>query len=422
MDKNKIFTVILIFFVAVTGLAGLEIMARFFEERDRFVVTKEFDPLLGWRLKPGHHEVRPSGKLKSVSLDINNYGLRGDDFPAKAGTEKRLMVLGDSFVFSRHFALDETFTGRLENALNRGGNKQVRVINAGVPGYGSGQELLFMKKLADDYGIVPDSYILVIFPNDILDNLSLSYGNYEPISVKPRFELNESGKAILKHLPENNLEGLQESFRRVEKDNPWKLRSLQFIKLNILDFMAAHPRILKGFLSLGIKLEVPRKPGLLNGWYDDAVVKEGVPLMKGLIREMKEEAQKRGVAFKAVIIPSPVQIYPAVYRRILSQQFPDAPEVKEWIADPMKPQRMLGALCEELNLECLDLYSVLEAHKDKTLYLSRDGHFDRAAHELVAAALAEWLEGKNQMKPEERFNESKLMPSLNTSAHQGAVK
>lgn len=416
MSKNKIFTAILVLLLLLTALAGLEIVARFFEERDRFIVTKEFDPLLGWRLKPGNHYVRPSGKLKAVPLQINRYGLRSEDFPAQDLNERRIMVLGDSFVFSRHFPLTETFTGRLEKILNKSKpGRYIRVINAGVPGYGSGQELLFMKKLAEDNGIVPESYILVIFPNDILDNLSLSYGSYEPLSVKPRFELDSSGKAVLKHLPENNLDSLIESFRRVETDNPWKLRSVQFIRMNIVDFLASRPLILRALMAVGIKLEVPRKPGLLNGWYDERVVNEGVPLMRGLIREMKEEAEKRGASFKVLIIPSPVQIYPLVYKKILSHQFPDAPEVNEWIADPLKPQRMLGELCKELNLEYLDLYPVLEAERGKTLYLSRDGHFDHAAHEIVADAMAEWIDN-SRPNPDNRFNETKLMPNLSSSA------
>lgn len=420
MDKDKVFWIILIAFVGLTGLAAFEATARFFEERDKYVVTKEFDPVLGWKLKPGIHSVRPSGRFAPISLEINSYGLRGGAFPVKPEKdERRIMILGDSFVFSRHFLLQDTFPGRLEKILNLDTAKPVRVINAGVPGYGTGQELLFMRKLAEN-GIIPETYVLVVFPNDILDNLSLSYGNYEEIAVKPRFELDAAGNTVLKSLPKNELDGLQETFRHTETDNPWKLRSLQFIRAGITDFFASRPQLLRVLMHFGIKLELPRKPGLLNGWYDERVLNEGFPLMKALMRDMKEEAVKRGASFRVVMIPSPVQIYPEMYKKILTRQFPGESEVTAWIGDPMRAQRLVGETCKELGVAFEDLYPVLKAQSQRNLYLSRDGHFDRDAHEIVAKALAEWIKNA-ELYPEDRFKESKMMQGFNASAHQQAV-
>lgn len=388
MNKDRVFSLFTVILVLGFCFVVFEATGRFFEEMDRYVVTKEFDPVLGWRLKTGSHKVRPAGWLKQVPIEINSFGMRGEEFPAKTPEgEKRVMVLGDSFVFSRHFPLDQTFTAKMEKLLSAKDGVTVRVLNAGVPGYGTGQELLFMKQLAEK-GILPDAYILMIFPNDILDNLRLSYGEFEAIPVKPGFELDAQGRAVLKQMPVNDLGALEESFRRPEKTSVWKLRSVEFVRQSIAAFFESNPELLKLMMNAGIRIKVPRKPGLLNGWYDEKVIGQGIPLMKGLLREMKEEAARHGATFEAVIIPSQVQIYPQVYERILSRQFSGDSEVKAWIGDPLKPQRLIGGICDDLGIEYVDLYPVFKAQEKKKLYIPRDGHFDHDAHEIVAETLA----------------------------------
>ena len=80
-----------------------------------------------------------------------------------------------------------------------------------------------------------------------------------------------------------------------------------------------------------------------------------------------------------------------VYKKILNRQFSGASDVEGWIEDPLKAQRMVSGVCKELGLEFLDLYPILEAQSHRQLYIPRDGHFDRAAHEIVADALAKWI-------------------------------
>ena len=47
----------------------------------------------------------------------------------------------------------------------------------GIPGYGTAQELLFMRELLQRHRVRPDLVVQVFFTNDILDNRCLSYGN-----------------------------------------------------------------------------------------------------------------------------------------------------------------------------------------------------------------------------------------------------
>ena len=56
----------------------------------------------------------------------------------------------------------------LENILRVSGHYEV--INTGVPGYGTAQEMLLMKELTGKK-VVRGVYLLMISVNDILDNI-----------------------------------------------------------------------------------------------------------------------------------------------------------------------------------------------------------------------------------------------------------
>ena len=68
------------------------------------------------------------------------------EITAKPPDEYRVLVLGDSMVLAVQVAFEETFTARLEQHLNTNASHRfVRVINAGVQGYGPVESYLFLK-------------------------------------------------------------------------------------------------------------------------------------------------------------------------------------------------------------------------------------------------------------------------------------
>lgn len=83
----------------------------------------------GWR---GEQTVE--GRTTSVRLD--SLGMRGPErSDPRAPGERRVLVLGDSFVWGYGVAEDEAFPARVEALLTRAG-RPVRVGNAGAPGFG----------------------------------------------------------------------------------------------------------------------------------------------------------------------------------------------------------------------------------------------------------------------------------------------
>src|SRR5262249_20768778 len=116
-----------------------------------------FDERRGWTLKPGDYSYVDLAVFRRVHVSINNLGLRNAPVSLKVpeGVE-RISVIGDSFVFATPLEEGEGFTQRLQRLL--GSSREV--VNVGVPGYGTGQEMLLIEDLVGR-GYEPGSMILI---------------------------------------------------------------------------------------------------------------------------------------------------------------------------------------------------------------------------------------------------------------------
>jgi hypothetical protein len=103
----------------------------------------------------------------------NSAGFRDDErvVHKQAGTV-RIALLGDSFVQAREVAKEERFGEILEARLNASGRfkDRVEVLNFGVAGYGTADELLTFRYVAKAYS--PDIVLVAFFAgNDIINNV-----------------------------------------------------------------------------------------------------------------------------------------------------------------------------------------------------------------------------------------------------------
>ncbi len=143
------------------------------------------DAELGWTLRPDVAWPDAPGTWES-GLSTNAAGFR--DAPhaeVKAPGAYRVIVLGDSFVFGSGVPQNAILTRRLAARLGPG----FEVVNLGVPGYGTDQELLTLRRWGRK--LSPDLVLLGFFWNDVMENTSERiYG-----LPKPRFTL-ESGRLV----------------------------------------------------------------------------------------------------------------------------------------------------------------------------------------------------------------------------------
>lgn len=123
------------------------------------------DPIIGWIL-PRHD--------RSFTIDApvstNSLGLRDDEFPIqKPEGEIRILCLGDSFTFALGVRFEDLYVQILERLLaERHPSHRFQVINAGVAGYNTTQELIFLQ--ADGLRYEPDLIVVGFYWNDLLGN------------------------------------------------------------------------------------------------------------------------------------------------------------------------------------------------------------------------------------------------------------
>lgn len=142
--------------------------------------------------------IRPNSEFWHTSPDgswkftINKQGFRnyrnfGYDKPD--GTI-RIITLGDSHTFGVEVRQDYTFSAIIEKWLNNQGYN-AEVMNAGVPGFSTAEELLFLENEGIKYK--PDFIVLGFYANDFEDNIKADF-----------FKLEENGNLVIqkyKHIP-----------------------------------------------------------------------------------------------------------------------------------------------------------------------------------------------------------------------------
>jgi hypothetical protein len=144
-----------------------------------------YSPSRGWKLRAG-----ASGWQRDEGcafIRINRWGYRGDNWAAaKPRGTLSIAVLGDSFVEAQQVDENKTASARIEQALalmtaqperrDDRAVKRIQVMNFGVDGYGTAQELFTLTE--DVWRFSPDIVVLVFFPgNDLRNNSAVIEGD-----------------------------------------------------------------------------------------------------------------------------------------------------------------------------------------------------------------------------------------------------
>lgn len=127
------------------------------------------DSVLGHRNRPGAR-MREQGPEFTALYAIDGDGLRAplkDGIEAASSDPFRILLLGDSFTFGIGNNYEETWAHFFEQRMRQQG-RTVEVINAGVPGYDTRTELLYLEGLLSR--LQPDVVVLAFLPNDVFTN------------------------------------------------------------------------------------------------------------------------------------------------------------------------------------------------------------------------------------------------------------
>src|SRR5205807_1051946 len=127
------------------------------------------DAQRGYALRPGLRGwYRKEGE---AFVQINSDGLRDREHSKrKPANTIRIAVLGDSYTEAFQVNFENSFCPLLEQKLRECSGRNIEVINFGVSGYGTAQELITLRNQVWQYS--PDIVLLAFTTNnDISDNV-----------------------------------------------------------------------------------------------------------------------------------------------------------------------------------------------------------------------------------------------------------
>ncbi|MFH1800857.1 MAG: GDSL-type esterase/lipase family protein [Candidatus Omnitrophota bacterium] len=317
------------------------------------------DPVFAYVPKPNYHGKMVVKNQFYADLTTNAQGFRGEKDVSVERTPgvRRLLFLGDSFVFGWGVNDSETFSSVVERELNAAAtDSPTEVINAAVYGFDI-VEYSEMFNRVIKYS--PD----VLFLGFTLEN---------------DFNIN----------PLNNEIGTQAI--RVEKEGGLKYKVRNF--LNSLHLVALlrdrlyinFPRIRNFMLFLGIN----NKRDIFLEEYPEPLM-ENVQKTEKILRQMKSICDQKGIRFVVLINPLREQIYCADE----INRFPGY--------DIEKPNKTLKAVLDRNKIEYVDLLPplLLESKTTKNrLYFDIDPHWTRYGHEVVAQQIVALLSKPEQHK------------------------
>jgi hypothetical protein len=358
------------------------------------------DELRGYALRPNMEGwYRKEG---AAYIRINGDGLRDQDHvKAKPAGTVRIAVIGDSYPEALPVSLEEAFWSVMAGRLNQCGvfgSNKVEVINFGVSGYSTAQELLTLREKVWAYS--PDLVMLAVTTNnDISDNLR----ELKKTDQVPYFWWRE-GKLTL-----------DDSFRNTSTFR-WRQSAINRLGRWLRD----HSRVIQainqghhGFKiwlaarkaqnattdpaanantnapanaspaseELGIDNVVYREPA-------DQVWNDAWNITEKLIVQMRDEVQSRNAKLVVVTLTNGIQVYPdARVREIFMKRV--------GVNDLFYPDNRIKSLAEREHIPSVSLVQNMQTYAEQNQVFLHgfgnklgNGHWNQAGHRVAGESIA----------------------------------
>lgn len=367
--RELVFGLVAMSLAVLVGLIASEIATRIFKPQMLFRYPKgmyEAHPSRGYRLSPGFRGemVTPEYRTK---VAINNLGMRDDaDVSAAHPGTVRIVAIGDSFTMGVGVEHSETFLELAERDLQRRGSK-VEILNTGVPGYGTREEIDVLAKDVD--ALRPDLILLCFFiGNDLWDNA-------RPATL---------------HVRDGDLVDNEPTGGTL----PPALRSFLARHSHLYHLLWPYQRLLFG--NDGADRRGQRRALSIFGPVDGDA-REAWAATERYLDEFLALAASRKLPTAVVLIPDPLQVdrdhWQAVTKELDLTPSAEALDI---------PNRRLTEVLERYHLPVLDLLPTLRTQLDPaSLYLPVDKHWTREGNRVAGTALASFLADRGlATKPE----------------------
>lgn len=336
----------------------------------------QFDPLLGWSLKPAVEAPHFSGEY-NVIVKQNSHGMRDKEYKKKKSRDKyRIAVTGDSFVWGYGVNNDEIFTEVLEKKLGSG----FEILNFGVSGYGTDQELLQFKSKILEFE--PDMLIVSFYNNDIENIISSRQYGYS----KPLFIL-ENGSLRLSNVPVSREEIESRRHSLLDYTNFFLSHyshAFVFLKQKMISFYYSAEVKWRAIFNLEQEyfgIRILKKD-------QDKQYKEGWELFDSILKEFGSVGKKNDIKIILMHMPDKVQVDKELFEtrlRVFGKKSEDY--------DLLKPSVLLKQSAGRHNMTFIDILPYFLAQENaKRYYFRFDDHLNVEGNRAVAEALYKEIE------------------------------
>jgi hypothetical protein len=358
------------------------------------------DEYRGYALRPGMQGWYRKEGESWVRINSDGFRDRERDKVKPVGTF-RIALLGDSFAEALQVPMEKAFWYLMEQKLNACGafgGKRVEVLNFGVSGYGTAQELITLERNVWKYQ--PDLILLsVTTNNDVTDNLR----ELKKTDEIPYFLLNNG------HLVPDNSFRETRSFRArnaaISRLGAWfrdHLRIIQAIhqaqvgiKGWIASMKAHKTKTPAETHTAEVDINTPAEElGTDNLVYRapmDPVWNRSWDVTEALLFRMNDEVRAKGAKFLVITLSNGIQVLPNSGSR--------AEFMKRLGVDTLfYPDLRLKAFGDRNGFEVINLASTLQRYADENrVYLHGfgkqigNGHWNELGHRVAGDMIAERL-------------------------------
>jgi GDSL-like Lipase/Acylhydrolase family len=361
-------------------LAGTEVVMRMVYHPEVVHSAIRYDPLLGWSLRP-LASVQTDMTERGIHnhIDVNSLGLRDREVTvARARGQRRILIVGDSIAFGSGLDVGERFS----EVLGRELGDSVEVINAGVPGWGNDQEMLFYEQRLRR--LKPDIVLLSFTGgNDIVNN-ALGGALLEG-GTKPRFELAADSLHMIPPAPPRDPGAMMRIKSLLHRS-----RLLVFAKRRLMRISYRHriqaetSQQLHGFesyrdLSHWSAYENPPDDATESAW----------KVTEAILARFAADCRADSVRFIVFAMPLKLEVDDAWREQVIKGTTADAARL-----DMAYPYHRLHAFCTARHIEYyypVDEFRRAAAHE--TLYFQKDSHPNIRGNQITADYLRDVLTG-----------------------------
>jgi hypothetical protein len=312
---------------------------------------------LGFRYREGVFD-RPVEFLKDRSR--NELGFHDASIDLLQAGEKRLLILGDSYIHAAAIEVPQTVGQQLEAQLGEPWD----VVSIGGVGWGQLEPLEALKTHGSD--LTPDQVLTVFLPlNDVRNN--------HP-------ELQREATLQMAHM-----QRIRPGWVQLEAEDA----PLFWVRSSRLNQLISHRLALWNWED--VEDEIPLDYQIYSTGQDPRW-EEAWTLTEELIRDTRDTARRVGAEYALAIASTPQGVLgPEAGLEQLQRAYP---QMKNGSWDLDLPSRRLIAFCESEGIAVLNLETGLReaTAAGQSLHFTYDGHWNKAGHEAAATLLKPFIQ------------------------------